>query len=265
MPWHVPLGSINERASLQRTGRKYSEQNSGEERVPLAANAHDVAAAVLARLGRMETMRLQKLVYYSQAWHLAALDAPLFPDTIHAWRDGPVTRTLWEQHSRQRTVASWPAGDVDRLSDKSAALIGLVCQVYGDLSGDDLSELTHGELPWRQARQGIPDDRSSRAVIRHEDLKSFYRTRTLAGLSVADLASGDLLGIPSSVLDAAEQNRILADIREEFRHAPVATEPETSEAVATAFSSNCGHEEPPRVNVRLNRERPQRGSSTRPA
>jgi uncharacterized phage-associated protein len=56
----------------------------------LSGNAHDVAAAVLAQVGPMEAMRLQKLVYYSQAWHLAFVDEPIFADTIQAWRDGPL-------------------------------------------------------------------------------------------------------------------------------------------------------------------------------
>ncbi|MFI5930904.1 Panacea domain-containing protein [Actinoplanes sp. NPDC051494] len=51
-------------------------------------------------------MCLQKLVYYSQSWHLALLGEPLFRDTIQAWRDGPVTLTLWDQPGK----ASWKTG-----------------------------------------------------------------------------------------------------------------------------------------------------------
>lgn len=42
----------------------------------------DVAAALLARTGSITTMKLQKLVFYSQAWHLAFTGGPLFPETI---------------------------------------------------------------------------------------------------------------------------------------------------------------------------------------
>ena len=43
----------------------------------MAANVDDVAALLLARLGPMDTWRLQKLLYYSQAWHLAYYDEPV--------------------------------------------------------------------------------------------------------------------------------------------------------------------------------------------
>jgi uncharacterized phage-associated protein len=43
----------------------------------------------------MDAMRLQKLLYYVQAWHLAVTDEPLFPEQIKAWKDGPVN---WASH-----------------------------------------------------------------------------------------------------------------------------------------------------------------------
>jgi uncharacterized phage-associated protein len=228
----------------------------------LATNAHDVAAAVLAQVGPMEAMRLQKLVYYSQAWHLALLDKPLFPDTIQAWRDGPVTGTLWDAHSRQRNVGVWPAGNPGRLDDDSAHVVALVCEVYGGLSGDDLSELTHSELPWRNARNGVSDEQPSKAVIQHEAMKQFYRARTLAGRAVADLVSGGLHGLVSPGLAASEQSRILAEIREEFRRELRDGEPGSPEPHGSAFHTRSDDERPPQVKAHLNRERPQRGSAT---
>jgi uncharacterized phage-associated protein len=231
----------------------------------LAANAHDVAAAVLAQVGPMEAMRLQKLVYYSQAWHLALLDRPLFPDTIQAWRDGPVTGTLWDQHSGQRSVGVWPSGDPDKLAEESAKVVALVCQVYGGLSGDDLSELTHSELPWRNARGGIADDRHSKAVIQHESMRKFYRNRSFAGRAVADLTSGGLHGFVSPALDAAQRRQILAEIREDLRRDIPTDGPGSPEPVGSAFHTSCDHEAPPTVTVRINRERPQRGRATQSA
>jgi uncharacterized phage-associated protein len=213
----------------------------------------------------MEAMRLQKLVYYSQAWHLALLDKPLFPDTIQAWRDGPVTRTLWDAHSGQRKVGVWPAGNPEVLADVSAKVISLVCQVYGGLSGDDLSQLAHSEPPWRDARRGLPDDQSSRAVIQPSAMRRYYRTRSLAGRSVADLVTGGLHGFMDLEMDDAERRRILAGIREEFRQEKSPPGPGFPEPFESAFKVDCDHETPPHLNARLNRERPQRGSAIQPS
>lgn len=54
------------------------------------ATAHDVAATVLGNLGSVTAMKLEKLVYYCQGWHLAREGTLLFPEPIEAWREGPV-------------------------------------------------------------------------------------------------------------------------------------------------------------------------------
>lgn len=231
----------------------------------LTPNAHDVAAALLIQVGPVEAMQLQKLVYYSQAWHLALLDKPLFTDTIQAWRDGPVVPTLWDQHRGQRIVSKWPSGDLGKLSDAGAKVVSLVCQVYGRLSGDDLSELTHHELPWRSARGDLPDAAPSKAVIQPDAMKSFYRGRRLAGRDPADLVSGGLYGCVDPAIDAIERGRVLADLREEFRGGPALDGPGFPEPTESAFHARCGDGEPPRVRARLNRERPQRGRATKSA
>ncbi|MEV6348452.1 Panacea domain-containing protein [Actinoplanes sp. NPDC051851] len=229
----------------------------------MPSNAHDVAAAVLAHVGPVEAMRLQKLVYYSQAWHLALVDEPLFTDTIQAWRDGPVVVTLWDRHRGQRTVSSWPTGDPGRLSAAADKVVALVCQVYGGLSGDDLSELTHNELPWRVARQGVPDHQPSKAAIPAEEMKRFYRRRSLAGLSAADLVSGGLNGPGDLGIGSVERKQVLAAIRDDFRHPVTDAEPGFPEPVSSAFATDRGHRKPSRVEVRLHRERPQRGNTAR--
>lgn len=229
----------------------------------MPSNVHDVAAAVLTHVGPVEAMRLQKLVYYSQAWHLALVDEPLFPDPIEAWRDGPVTVALWDRHRGQRTVRSWPTGDPGNLALTGSQVVSLVCQVYGDLSGDDLSELTHNELPWRVARQGLPDHEPSKARIRDEEMKRFYRRRSLAGRRVADLVSGGLHGPADTEISDAERRQILADIRSDFRRQTADDGPGSPKPLASAFTTDSDHAQPPRVAARINRERPQRASATR--
>ena len=62
------------------------------------ASALDVAQYILDRRGPMTAMKLQKLVYYSQAWSIVWDDDVLFPERIWAWKNGPVVRELWEAH-----------------------------------------------------------------------------------------------------------------------------------------------------------------------
>ncbi|EFC78872.1 type II toxin-antitoxin system antitoxin SocA domain-containing protein [Parafrankia sp. EUN1f] len=137
-------------------------------------NVHDVAAYIVARLGAMETYRFQKLVYYSQAWHLALQGSVLFPNEVQAWVDGPVVRALYEQHRRRTSVSSWPSGDPRRLQPASKQHVDWVLATYGSFSGDELSRMTHAEAPWRLARGGIPDDYSSDAAIDNKMMMDYY-------------------------------------------------------------------------------------------
>ncbi|KJE19920.1 Protein of unknown function (DUF4065) [Frankia torreyi] len=110
------------------------------------ATAHDVAAYILRARGPMSTMKLQKLVYYSQAWHLVWEQRPLFPQEIQAWANGPVVYELFDAHRGLYTVGpEWPRGNADALLPDERSSIDAVLDSYGDLSGRQLSHLTHAE------------------------------------------------------------------------------------------------------------------------
>src|SRR5438093_305931 len=108
----------------------------------------DVAAAILKRTGPLDTWKLQKLVYYCQAWHLVWADAPLFQNKIEAWANGPVVRSLYRKHRGVYRVKEWPDGDPSSLDENELATIRGVVNFYGDKTGHWLSALTHQEDPW---------------------------------------------------------------------------------------------------------------------
>lgn len=58
----------------------------------------DVAKYILDRCGAMSAMKLQKLVFYSQAMSLVWDDQPLFDDDFQAWAKGPVCKSLFDAH-----------------------------------------------------------------------------------------------------------------------------------------------------------------------
>jgi uncharacterized phage-associated protein len=120
------------------------------------ASVHDVAAYVLDRSGPLSAMKLEKLVYYCQAWSLVWDDKPLFKARIEAWANGPVVPQLYRLHRKIFTVAGWPAGSSTALSDVERETVDAVVSFYGKRPSQWLSDLTHSEPPWRNARQGIP-------------------------------------------------------------------------------------------------------------
>jgi uncharacterized phage-associated protein len=129
------------------------------------ATPFDVAALIRQRLPGVGKMKLQKLLYYCQAWSLAWDGVPLFAGRIEAWKDGPVQPDVW------RGVGE---GRPDTLTVVQLATIDAVLGAYGAKSGDWLSKLTHNEKPWRVARGGTPPGAASGAEIPVAAMRAFY-------------------------------------------------------------------------------------------
>jgi len=118
------------------------------------ATVFDVAEYILRDQGPMTTMKLQKLVYYCQAWSLVWDEKPLFRDKIQAWASGPVVKELYEVHRGMFNISSIGKGDIGNLNAEEKATINAVLLAYGDKSAQWLADLTHMEQPWNDAREG---------------------------------------------------------------------------------------------------------------
>lgn len=141
------------------------------------ANAYDAAEYILRALGEMPAVKLHKLLYYAQAWSLVWDDMPLFSNRIEAWKNGPVVRDLYVWHRLEYSVASGKFEDActpEGLTAEQRETIDAVLKFYGNKSSQWLSDLTHGEAPWREARNGIPPDVSSNAEITLASMAEYY-------------------------------------------------------------------------------------------
>jgi uncharacterized phage-associated protein len=137
-------------------------------------SVHDVAAYILEKQGAMSAMKLQKLVYYCQAWSLVWEERPLFPEAIEAWANGPVVPELYDIHRGQFKLSAWPKGNSANLATTDRETIEAVLEYYGDKSAQWLSDLTHKEDPWREARKYVPELSRSTAKISHAAMAEYY-------------------------------------------------------------------------------------------
>lgn len=138
------------------------------------ANVFDVAQYILANQGPMTTMKLQKLVYYCQAWSLAWDGEPLFTERIEAWASGPVVRELYNAHRGEFKISALPIGDIDKLSAEQRDTIDNVLSAYGPKSAQWLADLAHMEEPWQQARKGIEVGEYCENEITQASLQEYY-------------------------------------------------------------------------------------------
>lgn len=138
------------------------------------ANVHDVAAYILSKTGPITAMKLEKLVYYSKAWHLVWEDDSLFPEEIQAWANGPVVYELYKHHRGSFKVVDWKWGHPEDLTAAETSSIDAVLKAYGDMKSYELSQLTHREAPWRNARGDTPAGERSQATITDQAMFEYY-------------------------------------------------------------------------------------------
>lgn len=104
----------------------------------------------------ISNLKVQKLCYYAQGFHLAMYETPLFQESIEAWEHGPVTESLWREY---RDYGSGPIEvpeiDLSRYPEDIQDLLDEVYEVYGQYSAWKLRNMTHGEEPWIRARGRI--------------------------------------------------------------------------------------------------------------
>lgn len=137
----------------------------------------DVAQYVLSKLEEpCSTMKLHKLLYYCQAWHLVWEDKPLFKEDIEAWANGPVIRALFNFHQGMYWAVpdQITLGTPSKLNDVQKEDIDRVLAFYGCKTSQWLIDQTHIEAPWRNARKGLlPNERGNR-IISMEAISEYY-------------------------------------------------------------------------------------------
>jgi len=146
--------------------------------------SEDVAEYFLALANekgdQMTNLRLQKLIYYAQAWHLANFPKPLFEEDFEAWVHGPVIPKLYRKYKNgyNPITASVSREKVEaRFTPRSLKLLEEVADVYMPLTASQLEKMTHQEAPWIQARRGLDPTENCSNVIDKTTIKRYYGER----------------------------------------------------------------------------------------
>jgi uncharacterized phage-associated protein len=120
--------------------------------------------------------KLQKLVYYAQAWSLVLNNERLFSEKIEAWVHGPAIPSLYKKFKEfgSEPIILDPACIEVDISKKQEKLLNNIWQVYGKYDANYLELLSHSELPWQEARGETPAFQSSSKTINLTTVKDYY-------------------------------------------------------------------------------------------
>ncbi len=138
-------------------------------------NIFDLAHAFL-RIESMTHKKLQKLCYYAKAWYLAINDTNLIDEQFEAWVHGAVQPELYQEYKMYGFGYIPLYTGSCLIPEEFESFAREIYDSYGDLSGDELEQLNHTEMPWIKARAGLKPWQGCNNVIEEEDMKIFYRT-----------------------------------------------------------------------------------------
>jgi uncharacterized phage-associated protein len=121
-------------------------------------------------------MRMQKLLYYVQGWHLAACGTPLFEGRIEAWKHGPVVREIYPvfRDFGYQALPPKEGEDSPNLSLKEKEFVRSIWEEYKKYSATALREMTHQEGPWLAARGNAGPEERCDAEITHGSMRAFF-------------------------------------------------------------------------------------------
>ncbi|KAA6333472.1 hypothetical protein EZS27_018119 [termite gut metagenome] len=123
-------------------------------------------------------LKLQKLLYYCQAWHYTIFNTPLFKDSIEAWTHGPVVPSQFKRFAHLRMCDNILANPIQiekvNLEKDTEELLIEVMNIYGQHTAYYLEKLTHTERPWKETRGDLDYAVASNKVITPDLMKEYY-------------------------------------------------------------------------------------------
>jgi uncharacterized phage-associated protein len=123
----------------------------------------------------VNNMKLQRLLYYAQAWHLGIYDEPLFVDTIQAWMTGPVIPTEFWRFA-PFGIHDIPSPAVrPELSAETKEFLDAFALEFLPLDEWQLESSCRHEPPWMNARWGAEIDPPCYEDISESDMRTYFR------------------------------------------------------------------------------------------
>lgn len=145
--------------------------------IPESARLADFLITESRERGELLTpLKLQKLMFYADAWHLALYDAELTPERFQAWVHGPVALSQYHRFKEYKWRPIMAEVDGPELDERERNHLVEIVDVFGSETASALEMMTHRERPWIAARGGIPDDEPCNNYIDKGITRDFYRS-----------------------------------------------------------------------------------------
>lgn len=132
----------------------------------------------------LNLLKLQKLLYYVQAWSLALSNQRMFEGKFQAWVHGPVNRYIYDRFRNDKSLYSAVGTQdiregfsLEHIRAEDQTFIDEVLEAYAPFTGTQLEDLTHREEPWITARQGLLPSARCENEIDERVMATYYANR----------------------------------------------------------------------------------------
>lgn len=142
---------------------------------PILHIANKIIANTDVEQGELiSNLKLQKLLYYMQGFHIAVFDAKLFENDIEAWQYGPVVRDMYFHFKEfgKSSITLTDDATIAEMTDDEEELFNEVLAEYSQFSAIKLMNMTHDELPWEKTFNETPQ-----GVITYKLMSDFFKTQ----------------------------------------------------------------------------------------
>ena len=139
---------------------------------------------ILEKYSLMSHLKIQKILFYCEAYHLAYFDESLIDENFEAWVHGPVCREVFDSLKDKSILYSdLTYGGESVLPKVDAELISTQIQILNDVLGAlskwtdiELEDATHQEAPWIQARGTLGAGERCTNIISKPLMKTTYKS-----------------------------------------------------------------------------------------
>lgn len=119
-------------------------------------------------------LKLQKILYFIEAYSLSVKEKSIFPDSIKAWEYGPVVPEVYHVLKQHGSRPIFSEDDyVVNLSEEDQKTIKSVWDSFSKYSASRLVDITHRHTPWIAAYDRSNNGESSE--INRSEIAEYYR------------------------------------------------------------------------------------------
>lgn len=122
-------------------------------------------------------LKIQKLLYYSEAWSQLLLSRDVFQEDMEAWAHGPVVRAVYNEFSGNGWDPLAPSKELIDFDEDTLDILSQVLETYGESSAKTLEHMTHKDRPWIDARNGLAPEARCNTVMPKEDIKIYFNEK----------------------------------------------------------------------------------------